>query len=67
MKPEEVEFRNIRLRPLGLRPLFNGTDLSGWERVDRPNAKEPPDWSVRDGAIHVEKGPGQLETRGQLR
>jgi hypothetical protein len=32
------------------------------ERVDRPNVQAPPEWSVMDGAIHVEKGPGQLET-----
>jgi len=62
IKGDEVRFRNIKLRPLGLQPLFNGTDLSGWERVDRPNVKMPPEWSVKDGAIHVEKGPGQLET-----
>jgi hypothetical protein len=62
LKPEEVEFRNVKLRPLGLQPLFNGKDLTGWEKVDRPNVQAPPVWSVRDGAIHVEKGPGQLET-----
>ena len=62
LKPEEVEFRNVKLRPLGLQPLFNGKDLTGWEKVDRPNVQAPPVWSVKDGAIHVEKGPGQLET-----
>ena len=62
LKPDEVEFRNIKLRPLGLQPIFNGKDLEGWEKVDRPNTQAPPEWSVKDGAIHVEKGPGQLET-----
>ncbi len=62
LKGDEIEFRNVKLRPLGLQSLFNGTNLSGWERVDRPNVKSPPEWSVKDGAIHVEKGPGQLET-----
>ncbi len=62
LKPAEVEFRNVKLKPLGLQPVFNGTDLSGWEKVDRPGVAAPPEWSVRDGAIHVEKGPGQLET-----
>jgi hypothetical protein len=62
LKPDEVEFRNLKLRPLGLKPLFDGNDLAGWERVDRPNVQAPPEWSVKDGAIHVEKGPGQLET-----
>lgn len=62
VKPDEVQFRNVRLKPLGRRPLFNGSDLAGWERVDRQGTKEPPEWTVRGSAIHVEKGPGQLET-----
>lgn len=62
LKSDEVEFRNVKLRPIGLQPLFNGVDLTGWEKVDRANAPAPPVWSVKDGAIHVEKGPGQLET-----
>ncbi len=66
IKGEEVEFRNVKLRPLGLQPIFNGADLTGWERVDRKDAKEPPVWSVKGGAIHVEKGPGQLETSSQF-
>ncbi len=64
VKGDDIEFRNIKLRPLGLWPLFNGTDLSGWEKVERPNTKIPAEWSVKDGAIHVEKGPGGLETTG---
>ena len=62
LKAEEIEFRNVKIRPLGLEPAFNGLDLSGWQRVDRPNVQAPPEWSVKEGAIHVEKGPGQLET-----
>jgi uncharacterized protein (DUF427 family) len=64
LKGDDVEFRNIKLRSLGLQSLFNGKDLSGWEKVDRPNAKVPPEWFVKDGAIHVEKGPGGLQTTG---
>ncbi len=57
-----IEFRDIRLRPTGLAPIFNGKDLSGWRKVESPRAKEPPVWSVANGELHVEKGPGQLET-----
>jgi hypothetical protein len=59
---KKVEFRNIKLHPLNLRPIFNGKDLTGWTRLDRPGTKTPAEWTVRDGAIHVEKGPGELET-----
>lgn len=60
---KKIEFRNIKLKPLGVQPLFNGRDLRGWQVVEaaRP-AKQPPVWSVKEGAIHVEHGPGQLET-----
>ncbi|MBK9168467.1 MAG: DUF1080 domain-containing protein [Bryobacterales bacterium] len=61
----KVEFRNIKLKPLGLQPLFNGKDLRGWREVDAPKPKEKPVWSVRNGAINVVKGPGHLETEAQ--
>jgi hypothetical protein len=32
-----VEFKNIKLKPLGLEPLFNGKDLTGWK--DHPQSK----------------------------
>ncbi|MFN3323550.1 MAG: DUF1080 domain-containing protein [Bryobacteraceae bacterium] len=62
-----IEFRSVRLRPLGLEPVFNGRDLAGWKEVGTPRAKEPPVWSVRDGMINVVKGPGQLETESLYR
>jgi Domain of Unknown Function (DUF1080) len=58
-----IAFRNIRVRPLGMRPLFNGTDLKGWKtdqvlqsdfRVEAP------------GVLRVRQGPGQLETDGEF-
>jgi len=61
-KENRIEFRNIKLKPLGLKPIFDGKSLSGWRKVDTPRAKEPPVWSVQNGMLHVEKGPGQLET-----
>ena len=33
----QVEFKNIKLKPLGLDPLFNGKDLTGWK--DHPESK----------------------------
>ncbi len=34
-------------QPAGMRPIFNGQDLTGWEG-------DPRLWSVREGAIHGE-------------
>ncbi|MHB8736866.1 MAG: 3-keto-disaccharide hydrolase, partial [Terriglobales bacterium] len=54
-----VEFRNIKLRPLGLEPIFNGRDLAGWHEF----AGKPSVFSVTDeGALNVKNGPGQLES-----
>lgn len=55
----KVAFRNIRLRPLGLDSLFNGSDLTGWNQY--PDM--PSKFSVQDKCLHVENGRGQLETK----
>lgn len=72
-----VEFRNIKLKPLNMKPLFNGKDLTGWRVVDPPT--KPGEtllrqhWKVRTGLLHVEVPPiegvdkggrGNLETTG---
>ena len=54
-----VQFRNIRLKPLGLANLLNGKDLSGW----RTYPDQPSRFTVTDeGWLHVENGRGQLES-----
>lgn len=55
---EQIEFRNLVLRPLGLAELFNGTDTAGWRIV--PGSQS--EFAVTDGTIHVTNGPGFLET-----
>lgn len=54
----KIEFRNISLRPLGTSPLFDGTSLAGWRPV--PDSKS--EFKVADEAIHVNSGPGFLES-----
>jgi len=53
-----AEYRNVYLRPLATKPLFNGKDLAGWRVV--PGGKS--EFTVSDGAIHVRNGRGFLET-----
>jgi Domain of Unknown Function (DUF1080) len=58
-----VAFRNVRLRPLGLQPLFNGRNLDDWssERAERSR------FDVTDeGELQVLNGPGQIETEREL-
>jgi len=75
VKGNPVEFRNIQLKPLSLQPIFNGQNLFGWKIVNPVGAsaekrgkissmllgQSGPDWTVESGAIHVKKGPSQLE------
>lgn len=54
-----VQFRSIKLRPLGLQSLFNGRDLSGWKQYPELASR----FSVTpEGWLHVKNGRGQLET-----
>ena len=55
-----VAFRHIRLRPLGLKPIFNGRDLEGWstDRAERSRFDV-----TEDGELRVLDGPGQIDTR----
>ncbi|MFW6124707.1 MAG: 3-keto-disaccharide hydrolase [Pirellulales bacterium] len=63
-----VAFRDIKLKPLGLKPIFNGEDLDGW-RVIQPFRDGKPaeiQAAVTDrGALRITNGPGSLETEGQ--
>jgi hypothetical protein len=58
-----VAFRNIRVRPIGLKPLFNGRDLEDWS-TDR--AEQSKFDVTADGELRVINGPGQIETDGEL-
>lgn len=41
--------------------LFNGKDLSEW--VSTNNPEKPAQWIVKDGAITVKKGTGNIQTK----
>lgn len=53
--------RNVKLRPLGLKDIFNGKDLTAWSTF--PGRKSQ--FTVEDGAIHLKNGPGDLQTEGK--
>jgi hypothetical protein len=57
----KIEFKNIALKPLNQKPLFNGTDLTGWRTV--PGSKG--EFTVEEGTIHVKGGEGFLESESQ--
>lgn len=54
-----IRVRNVRLLPLGMGPLFNGKDLTGWQTVSGTQAT----YSVtREGWLNVRNGRGDLQT-----
>ncbi len=56
----KVEFRNVKLKPLGAKSLFNGKDLAGW--TEYPEMASV--YSVTEaGELNVKNGRGQLETK----
>ena len=58
----KIEFRNVKLKPLGTVSLLSGKDLSGW----KIHPKNKSRWTVTpEGSLHLQNGPGQLETEGQ--
>ncbi|MEM8944616.1 MAG: DUF1080 domain-containing protein [Planctomycetota bacterium] len=55
----EIAFRNVRLKPLNNKPIFNGKDLTGWN-TDKAEASE---FKVTpDGELQVLNGRGQIES-----
>jgi hypothetical protein len=54
-----IAFRNIRLRPLELKPLLNGKDLAGWS-TDRAETSKFE--VTKDGELHLTNGPGQIDS-----
>jgi len=55
----KVEFRDIKLQPLGAKSIFNGTDLEGWKVI--PDRKSV--FSVTsEGWLNVKNGNGDIQT-----
>ena len=54
-----VAFKNIKLKPLNLAPMFDGQSLAGWKSP--PGSKS--EFTVTpEGAVNVKNGSGSLET-----
>jgi hypothetical protein len=64
-KGSQVALRRLKVKPLGMKPLFNGTDLTGWKEF-KGGARYKSRFSVTpEGWINVKDGPGDLQTEGQ--
>jgi len=54
----KIELKEMKLRPLGVAPIFNGENLDGWNII--PDRKS--EFSVSEGALKIVNGNGQIET-----
>ncbi|HWG47080.1 MAG TPA: DUF1080 domain-containing protein [Gemmataceae bacterium] len=58
----QVALRNVKLKPLATKPLFNGKDLTGWKEFPGRKSK----FSItKEGWLSVKNGNGDLQTTGQ--
>jgi hypothetical protein len=54
--------RNVKLKPAGLKAIFNGKDLTGWKEFPGKKSK----FTVTpEGWINIKNGPGDLQTLDQ--
>jgi hypothetical protein len=58
----EVRIHRARLRPLAMKPIFNGTDLDGW-KVFEGKGKKSKYTVTKEGWLNVKDGPGDLQTK----
>jgi 3-keto-disaccharide hydrolase len=58
-KEGPIEFRNVRLKPLGFKSVFNGKDLTGWTLAGAEQSKFD---ITESGELQLKNGPGQIAT-----
>ena len=62
-----IELRNIKLRPHGTKPLFNGKNLDGWKVTQSDPKRTATTFEVtKDGELSAKNGPGDLQTEKQF-
>ncbi len=60
-KDQVLALRNLKLKPTGLKSIYNGKDLTGWKVFPDKKSK----FTVKEGAINIVDGPGDLQTEGK--
>ena len=58
-----AQFKSIRLRPLNVKPMFNGKDLAGWKTDQKLESR----FEVTDaGEMKILNGKGQIESESSF-
>jgi hypothetical protein len=62
-KGNKLSLRNVKLKPLGTKSLFNGKDLSGWKKFEADPKRAKSQFTVtKEGWLSIKNGPGDLQT-----
>ena len=62
-----IDLRNLKLRPLETKPLFNGKDLTGWSINKSDPKRVASKWEVtKDGELSLKNGPGDLQSEKEF-
>ncbi len=62
-----LELRSLKLRPLEMKPLFDGKSLEGWSVNQSDPKRVASKWAVtRDGELSLKNGPGDLVSDKQF-
>jgi hypothetical protein len=62
----QVALRNVKLKPLGMKPIFNCKDLTGWKKFESDPKRAKSQFSVtKEGWMSIKNGPGDLQTTGE--
>jgi hypothetical protein len=63
---DTLRLRNVRIKPVGLDPIFNGKDLSDWKRFTANEKQAKSKFTVTpEGWLNIKNGPGDLQTEKQ--
>jgi hypothetical protein len=58
----DVRFRNLKLKPLGLKSIYNAKDLTGWQAIP---ARKSVYSVTAEGWLNVKDGNGDLQSEGE--
>ncbi|HEY7328163.1 MAG TPA: DUF1080 domain-containing protein [Gemmataceae bacterium] len=65
-KGTKLSLRNFKLKPLDMKPLFNGKDLTDWKKLEPDPKRAKSQFTVtKDGCLSITNGPGDLQTTSE--
>lgn len=62
---EAGEYKAVTFTPAGLKPIFNGKDLSGWSILKDEKRMNSVAEVTKEGELHLTNGPGDLQSDGK--